>query len=61
MTVNKVATLREELDSASRDDVLYWKQGISPSRVARAEYQRRQDRRQEILKELADVVSHGVN
>jgi hypothetical protein len=61
MMENKVATLRKELDSISRDDVLYWKQGINPSGVARAEYQRRQDRRQTILKVLADLVSQTVN
>ncbi len=52
----KIAALREELDRINRANVVFWKQGLNSSREARAEHQRRQDRLQEIMKELADLV-----
>jgi hypothetical protein len=53
----KIAALREELDCINRANVVFWEQGLSPNREARAEYRQRQDRIQEIMKELANLVS----
>jgi hypothetical protein len=61
MNEAKIAALREELDSIDLADILFWKHGMDPSREARAEYQQRQDRRQEIMKELANLAPPTVN
>jgi hypothetical protein len=51
----EIAALREELDWINQANVVFWKQGLSPNREARAEHQQRQDRLQKIMKELALV------
>ncbi|MFZ0284993.1 MAG: hypothetical protein WAL32_07160 [Terriglobales bacterium] len=54
---DKVAALREEMDSIHYANTLYWSQGTAHSREERAEYQRRLDRLDEIRKELARLRS----
>ena len=46
------AALREEIDSIHFANKRYWKDRV-PSREARAEHQRREDRLQEIRRELS--------
>jgi hypothetical protein len=43
-----IMTVLEEFDCIRSADVLYWKRGQEQGREARAEYQRRQDRMEEI-------------
>ncbi len=52
----RIATLHEEIDAIHFANKLYWEQE-APTREARAEYQRRQDRLQEIRSELAELQS----
>jgi hypothetical protein len=49
MIETKITTSRiEEIDSLHFANILYWREGNEHSREARAEYQRRNDRLQEI-------------
>lgn len=48
----KIANLTAEMDAIHFANNLYWEQGEMVSLEARAEYQRRQDRLQEIRAEL---------
>jgi hypothetical protein len=49
----KIAALTVEMNAIHFANSLYWKQGHSQTVAARAEYQRRQDRLEEIRTELA--------
>jgi hypothetical protein len=49
----KIAALTVEMDAIHFANSLYWKQGHSQTVAARADYQRRQDRLEEIRTELA--------
>jgi hypothetical protein len=49
----KIAALTAEMDAIHFANSLYWKQGHSQTVAARVEYQRRQDRLEEIRTELA--------
>jgi len=51
----KIAALTVEMDSIHFANTSYWKQGHSQTVAARAEYQRRQDRLEEIRTELAQL------
>jgi hypothetical protein len=51
----KMAALSVEMDAIHFANSLYWKQGHSQTVAARAEYQRRQDRLEEIRTELAQL------
>jgi|ERR1700722_5209439 len=51
----KIAALTVEMDAIHFANSLYWKQGYSQTVAARAEYQRRQDRLEEIRTELAQL------
>jgi hypothetical protein len=53
MSEAEIAALNEEIESIHFADALYWKRGKDCSREASAEYQRRQDRLQEVRSELA--------
>jgi hypothetical protein len=53
----RIAALKEEIHSIHAANALYWKQGENQTRAARAEYQRRQDRLEEIRSELAQLRS----
>ena len=53
----KIAALHEEMDAIHVANSLYWKQGEAFTVEARAEYQRRLDRLQEIRRELAQLRS----
>jgi hypothetical protein len=50
----RIATLIEEIDSMHFINRLYWERK-APSREARAEYQRRQDRLEEVRSELSEL------
>jgi hypothetical protein len=54
---DRVAALRKELDEIHLANTLYWEKGSVQSREARAEYQRRLDRLEEIRTELAQFQS----
>jgi hypothetical protein len=54
---DKVAALGEQLDAIHFANMLYWKNGATSSREARAEYQFRQDRVEEIRKEFTGTTS----
>jgi hypothetical protein len=61
MTNPKITALREELKSIHFANVLFWGQGPEHTGASRAEYQHRQDRLQEIRRELyAYLVSQSV-
>lgn len=51
----RLANLREEMDSIHLANGLYWKQGECHSREEMAEYERRQERLEEIRKELSEL------
>ncbi|MGA3090855.1 MAG: hypothetical protein ABSD75_19795 [Terriglobales bacterium] len=53
---DKFAALKKELDTIHSANVLYWKRGTDNSHQARAEYQRRLDRVDEIRKELEQAL-----
>jgi hypothetical protein len=55
MSEAKIAALKEEIESIHFADALYWKRGSDHSREANAEYERRQDRIQQIGSELASL------
>ena len=60
LTDPRIAALREELKWIHSADVLFWGRGPENSGAARAAYQHRQDRLQEIRGELyAYLVSHA--
>jgi hypothetical protein len=48
----RIQALKDEIDAIFQADTLYWKAGEINDANARAEYQRRQDRLEEIRKEL---------
>lgn len=54
-TYTKIAALTSEMDGIHFVNSLYWKQGEMGSLKARAEYQHRQDRLEEIRAELAKL------
>jgi hypothetical protein len=51
----RVAALTEELDAIHFANSRYWKRGRAVTGEERAEYQRRQDRLEEIRRELDDL------
>jgi hypothetical protein len=53
----RIAALEEELNSISSANLLFWQEGVNPSRDARATHQHRQDRLQEIMKELRELLT----
>jgi len=53
----RIAALNEEMDAIYFADRRYWERGQAVSPEERAEYQRRQDRLEEIRKELAQLRS----
>jgi hypothetical protein len=56
----RITALREELKSIHFANILFWGQGPEHNGASRAEYQHRQDRLQEIRRELYTyVVSQG--
>jgi len=56
-TGDKIAALGEELSAIHFTKVLYWKRGADNSREARAKYQFRQDRVDEIRKEFTQLLT----
>ena len=54
----RIAILIEEMDSIHSANKLYWERK-APSRGARARYQRRQDRLEEVRSELAELTGVG--
>ncbi len=53
----KIAALHEEMDAIHFANSLYWGRGEEVTPEERAEYHRRQDRLEEIRKELAQLRS----
>ena len=53
----RIAALNEEMDGIHFVNSLYWQRGKAVTSEARAEYQRRQDRLEEIRAELAQLRS----
>jgi hypothetical protein len=53
----RIAALSEEMHAIYFADRRYWEQGQTVTHEERAEYQRRQDRLEEIRKELAHLRS----
>jgi hypothetical protein len=53
----RIAALNEEMDGIHFVNSLYWERGEAVTSEARAEYQRRQDRLEEIRVELAQLRS----
>ena len=51
----RIAALQEEMDGIHFVNTLYWGRGEAVTSEARAEYQRRQDRLEEIHAELAQL------
>ncbi len=51
----RLASLREEIDSIHLANSLHWKQGECHSREEMVAYERRQDRLEEIRKELSEL------
>lgn len=54
---SRIQALKGEIDAIFQADTLYWNAGASSDVPARAEYQRRQNRLEEIRKELARLES----
>ena len=52
----RIAALTEEMDAIHFANYRYWEQGGAVTREQRAEHQRRQDRMEEIRKELAQLL-----
>jgi hypothetical protein len=50
----RIAMLQEEIQSIDYANKLYWRQP-NPANAAKAEYYRRQDRLEEIRRELAEL------
>ena len=50
---SRLAILNEEMNAIYYADSLYWRQGNSQSKAARADYQFRKERLEEIRRELA--------
>jgi hypothetical protein len=53
----RIAALKKELNSISGAHLLFWQEGVNPSRDARAAPQRRRDRLREIMKELVELLT----
>jgi hypothetical protein len=53
----RIAALNEEMDGLHFVNSLYWQQGEAHTTTARAEYQRRVDRLEEIRRELSQLRS----
>jgi transposase-like protein len=51
----RISALAEEMDAIHSSNSRYWKQGSTVTSEERAEYQQRQDRLEEIRKELAEL------
>jgi uncharacterized membrane protein len=57
LSMSKVAHLASELEAIHSDNMLYWKHGAEATREARAKYQQKQDRIEEIRAALVEVSS----
>jgi hypothetical protein len=55
----RIAALREEMDAIHHANSLYWKKGQSQTAEERAEYHLRQERLEEIRRELAGLLSRS--
>jgi hypothetical protein len=53
----KIAALEAEVHAIDRSNASYWRQGSTADVAARAEYQRRLERLEEIRRELAQLRS----
>jgi hypothetical protein len=60
MNETKIAALKQEMNIIYSADFQYWRQGTQSNREARAEYQHRQDRLQEIRRELTGATSRSL-
>ena len=56
-TAARIAALNEEMDAIHYANSLYWKQGKSQTLAAKAEYQFRNERLEQIREELAQLRS----